>query len=301
MSRHLAVAIGALLATTLAHAEATTALPADRLVPAIGPGLVSVELAATPPPREIWWMASFGWAHQPLRLGIAGSSVRIDPVRDVTTLNLGASFGIWRGLALEGLWPIVLFQTGDRLRGTGLDETPLGSTVAGDLVLRLRAAFVGDARQPGLHLGGSLELTVPMNGRDHFAGRARPTFAVRLHGDFRHRRFGVAAQLSYRIASERAFFDRTIGDELGWGLGGVVLLWHGATIRASAVAELAGAVGGGRGARPAELTVALRLSVGAVMLDLGGGGALNDEPMAAKGRLFLTVRARSGGTLQSAW
>ena len=42
--------------------------------------------------------------------------------------------------ALEGLLPIVLYQTGDRLRGTGLDETPLGSTVAGDLVLRLRAA-----------------------------------------------------------------------------------------------------------------------------------------------------------------
>ena len=303
MKRALLGLVPGLLLPTLALADATVAVPADRIVPAIGPGLISVEAASTPAPKQVWWMVNLGWAHQPIVLRLPSADIVLHPVRDALTLHLGSELSLIRGFSLQALWPIVVYQAGDRLRGTGLDETPLAASVSGDFVLRLRAAFVGDATQPGLHLGSSLELTIPFDGRDHFAGRARSSFALRLHGDFRHRWFGIAALLGYRILSERMLFDTRFGDELLWGLGGVVTLYPGSRVRLAAVLEANGAASGSRAARPAELLGALRLFVGAtgLSIDVGAGGGLDGQPTAARARLFVSIRGRAGGPAPIGW
>lgn len=290
-----------LFAPTLAMAQATVATPADRLTPSVGPGLVTVEAATTPAPKQVFWMAHLGWASRPLELRVPNSAYTTTPVRDVVSMVLGAEMGLFRGVSLQAIWPFVLYQAGDRLRGTGVDETPLATTVSGDFVFRLRAAFVGNQAQPGLHLGSSLELTIPFDGRNHFAGRASPSFAIRLHGDFRHRWFGVAAMLGYRLVSERNLFTKTVGDELGWGVGATAVVWPGHKLRVALVAEWSGVVGNSKAPAPAEMRLAARLFTGPVAIDVGGGFALNDEAFAARGRVFLTVRGRAGGAPVLDW
>lgn len=301
MSARLAAAFAfslGVLATAPARAQvqATTATPADRLTPSIGPGLISVEAATTAAPKQVFWLAHLGWLSHPLELRLANSTYTVTPVRDVMAMTVGAELGLFRGFSLQALWPIVLFQTGDRLRGTGIDETRLASMAAGDFTLRAKAAFVGDQTRPGLHLGTSLELAIPMNGRDQFAGRASPSFAIRLHGDFRHRWFGVAALLGYRLVSDRTLFATAIGDELLWGIGGTAVAYSRGTFRLAGVVEWSGSVGNSRAPKPAEMRIAARVFYGPVALDVGGGFGLNDEPFSPRGRVFVTMRARSGGT-----
>src|SRR3954463_4456288 len=119
-----AVFLAALLASAAAHAQsattATTAIPAERFSPAVGPAsLVGVEGAAVTPAGAVSWAGSLGGGGRPLTLrrAFGGGEVVTYPVRQALVTDVALEFGLWKRIAAAVGVPVVLFQSGDRLRG----------------------------------------------------------------------------------------------------------------------------------------------------------------------------------------
>ena len=114
-------ALAALLAPATVRAQtvtATTAIPAERFSPAVGPAsLVGVEGAMVTPPGAVSWAGSVDWVHEPLTLRRAFSGDGVSrPVRDALVTDVALEFGLWKRIAAAVGVPVVLYQSGDRGR-----------------------------------------------------------------------------------------------------------------------------------------------------------------------------------------
>src|SRR4051794_15640134 len=76
---------------------ATTAIPAERFSPAVGPAsLVGVEGAAVTPPGAVSWVGSLGWVDRPLTLrrAFGGGEEVTHPVRQALVTDVALEFGL---------------------------------------------------------------------------------------------------------------------------------------------------------------------------------------------------------------
>lgn len=288
------LAVATLLAAGALHAEeANPGVAVDRLQPAVGPAsLVAVEGAAVTKPGAVSWAASLGLVHDPITLRQAFTGALVTrPVRDQLVADVALEFGIWKRLAVAVAAPIVLYQDGDRLQGTGVDERPLAATVAGDVRVRIKGQLVGDAMRPGLHASLLVQVTAPTGGRQDFAATDGATVEPRLVVDARLGRVTLAASLGARFQKERALFFTRFGDELTWSAAAAVALVERTRLGLSAIVEGAGAVGPSTGTRPAELRGALRLALArGFVVDAGAGGGLDRDVGAPAWRVFVVGR-----------
>lgn len=292
-----AALVVALVAVSLAaHAEeANPGVAVERFVPALGPAsLVGVEGAATTPAGAVSWAASLDGLHDPivLRGAFTGQTVS-RPVSDALVGDVALEFGLWKRLAVAIGVPVVLWQQGDRLQGTGVDERALATTAAGDVRLRLKGALV-DGKIIGAAL--ILQVTAPAGGQHDFAATDEATIEPRLVVDAHLGRVTLAATVGARFAKERALFTTQFGDELTWSAGAALAILDGTRVGLGAIVEGAGAVGASAGTRPAELRGALRLRVGPVALDGGAGAGLDGDVGAPAWRVFLVARGTVGLT-----
>ncbi len=290
-----AALVVAMMAASLAHAQsATTGVAVERFAPALGPtALVGVDGAAVTPAGAVSFAAGLDVLQDPITLRTAYVGDLVSrPVRDALVGDVALELGLWRQrLAVAVGVPVVLYQDGDRLRGTGVDERALSATVAGDVRVRVKAALVA-----GKQIGAAilLQVTAPAGGQADFAATDGATVEPRLVVDAHLGRVTLAASVGARFQKERALFLTQLGDELTWGAGVAALLVERA--RLSAIVEAAGGVGASDGTRPAELRGALRLGLGPVALDAGGGGGLDGDIGAPAWRVFLVARGTLGLT-----
>jgi hypothetical protein len=272
---------------------ASTGIPADRFVPAVGPvTLVGVEGADVTAFGQGTLALSFGLLHDPLKLTLPSGAVLAHPVRWQFATDLAAEAGLWRRrIAFSVGLPVVWWQAGDRLKNTGVDEAPLATTRAGDLRLRVKAALRNGGR---VHVAAAVQVTVPLGGQSDFAATDGVTVEPRLMLDAHVGPVLVAAALGVRFAPERELFQTHLGDELTWAVGVGVAVFRRRAWHLAILTEGAGAVGGSAGSRPAELRGGLRLGAGPFTVDAGGGGGLDGEVAAPAWRAFLVVRALVG-------
>lgn len=283
-----AALVVALLSASAAHAQ-TTGVAAERFSPAVGPtALVGVEGAAVTPAGALSWAASMDAVGDPISLRTATTGAPVsEPVDYALVTDVSIEFGVWKRLALAVGVPVVLYQEGDRLQGTGTSERALATSAAGDIRFRAKASLV-----EGKRIGAAvlLQVTAPGGGQSDFAATEGATVEPRLVVDAHFGRVTLAASLGARFQKERALFTTQLGDELVWA--GAVAA---AIIpRLSLVAEFAGAVGPSDGTRPAEFRGALRGVFGPVALDLGAGTGFNHDVAAAAWRIFLVARGTFG-------
>src|SRR5262245_1269969 len=122
-------ALGLLLlfARVAAAQTASTGIAADRFVPAVGPAsLLQTEAADTTPRGQVASALSVGYLRDPIKLTERFTgTLRSEPVRGQLVMDTSVEFGLPRGLALAVGLPVVLWNDGDRLRGTGVDEARL--------------------------------------------------------------------------------------------------------------------------------------------------------------------------------
>ncbi|MDB4969652.1 MAG: Myxococcales trans domain protein [Myxococcales bacterium] len=286
------------LAQSATTTSASTAIPAERFSPAVGPAsLIGVEGAAVTPAGAVSWAGSVDWVHQPLTLRRAFSGSDVSrPVRDALVTDVALEFGLWKRIAAAVGVPVVLYQAGDRLRGTGLDETALATTVAGDFRVRVKAQLVGDVSRPGLHAAILLQVTAPTNGQHDFAAHDSATVEPRVVVDGQWGRLTAGVSVGARFANERTLFLTRLGDELTWAAGVGASVIERSRLGAGLVVEGAGAVGGSDGSRPVELRGAVRLRLGPVGVDAGAGAGLDRDAGAPAWRLFLVARSTIGLT-----
>jgi hypothetical protein len=287
--RALAV-IAVLLCCTVARAQ-STGIAADRFVPGVGPAtLVGGEGAEVTPPKQVALALSLGGVRDPLKLVLRDGSLLSRPVRWQLATDLAAETGVWRRIAVGVGLPVVWWAAGDRLRGTGVDDAPLGSPRAGDLRLRAKATLVGDPTARGLHLAALVQVTIPLGGEHDFAATDGVTVEPRVIADVRLPRVALAAALGVRFAPERKLFQTSFGDELTWTVGAIVLALE-RRVRLHFIVEGAGAVGSSVGTRPVELRGAARLGVRWFSLDLGAGAGVDADAGAPSWRVFAVARA----------
>jgi hypothetical protein len=272
----------------------TTAVPADRLTPAIGPGsFVGVEGGATTPAGELSWLLSLGLVRDPLKLTHAyAGGVVSRPVHDQLVGQIALEFGVWRRFAVAVGVPVVLYQDGARLRGLGVDESHLTATVAGDIRVRVKALLAGDAARGGWHAALQLTVTAPGGGQHDFAASNGATIEPRLVVDWQGARVGLAATVGARFAGERTLFTTTFGDELVWGAAARLRLWARPRGALTAIVEAEGAAGASAGTRPVELRPALRATLRALTLDAGAGFGLDGDAGAPAWRVSVIARGR---------
>lgn len=292
--------LSALLIAAVAQAqEANPGIAAERFAPAVGPtALVGVEGAAVTPPGAVSWAASLDLLHDPIKLLQAyRGDVVTRPVRDQLVGDVALEFGIWKRLAVAVSVPVVLYQDGDRLQGTGVaaggaadGERPLQHTVGGDVAVRIKAQLVHDALGPGLHAALVLQVTAPSGGAGDFAATDGATVEPRLVVDARLGRLTLAASAGARFAKERTLFLTTFDDELTWSAAAALALVARPRVGLSAVVEAAGGVGAASGTRPAELRGALRLAWRALAIDAGAGGGVDGDVGAPAWRVFVVAR-----------
>jgi len=274
---------------------ACTGVAVDRFAPGIGPAaLLGSEGAATTPFLKMSVAASLSFIADPLRLENRFTGELVSrPVREQLALDLGAELGLWKRIAFAVGAPFILHAAGDRLAGTSDDTRPLASTAAGDLRLRLKVNFAGDAASRGLHAGLMLQLTVPLGGQSDFAATDGVTVEPRLIVDYRLPYIVLVAALGARFAPERQIYATRLGDELTWSAGIVGEPWESATgaVRLRLLLEAAGAAGSERGSRPVELRGGVRLGLGRCDLDLAAGGGLTSDVASPRFRVLLLFRA----------
>jgi hypothetical protein len=275
--------------------EFSTGIAADRFAPGIGPAVLgSTEGADVTRRGQTSAVLSLSYERDPVRLigRLTGATVS-EPVRGQLAADLSVEFGVLRGLAVAVGLPVVMWNDGDRLRGTGVDERTLTAAV-GDLRLRGKATLIGQPTRPGLHAAVVLQVTVPMGGQSQFAGTSTPTIEPRLVADYRLGRFALAAMVGVRFEGARSLFSTDFGDELTWSAGPIVRLYSRGDSHLSLYAEAAGAVGQGDGTRPVEVRGAVRLTRPRWMFDLGGGGGVNHDFASPSFRVLGIVRTRIG-------
>jgi hypothetical protein len=278
-------ALVVLLWASVARAQ-TTAVPAERFHPALGPtALVGVEGAAVTAPGELSWAASFDALGDPIRLRTAFTGQPVsEPVDYALVGDVSMELGVWKRLALAVGVPVVLYQQGDRLRGTGTDETALAPTVAGDVRVRAKAALV-DGKRVGAAI--LLQVTAPAGGQHDFAATSSATVEPRLVVDAHLGRLTLAASVGARFQQERRLFTTQFGDELTWAAAAAVAVVR----RLDLIVEAAGFVGPSPGTRPAELRGAFRVPLGPVALEAGAGAGLDADAGAPAWRAFVVARS----------
>jgi hypothetical protein len=286
----LGLALVAALRSIASAQEASTGIVANRMEPAVGPSsLVGVEGAAVTPPGALSWTFALTALGDPIRLNEATRGQLVSrPVHQVFAADAALEFGIWKRLAVAVGVPLTLYQNGDRLRGTGIDERPLSATAAGDVRVRIK----GQLTSTGRRLGAAflLQVTAPTNGNRDFAATASATIEPRLVVDGHLGPVTLALSIGVRFAEERNLFLTRFGDELTWGAGLAYALLRRERIGLSLVAEGAGAVGPSSGTRPAELRGAVRVVTRFVSIDAGGGGGLDADVGAPSWRVFAIAR-----------
>jgi hypothetical protein len=281
--------------STTTTAATTTAIAVERFTPALGPAsLLGIEGAAVTPWGQTSFALGFDALHDPITLSTGTTQQLVSrPVRDQLVGDAALEVGFYKRLALAIGTPVVLYQDGDRLRGTGTDETPLQAQAAGDLRVRVKALLAGDAAKPGLHAAFILQVTAPMGGQHDFAASDGATVEPRLVADWRAWRITLAATLGARFERDRQLFTTKLGDELLWSAG-LALKLVDRRVGASVVFESAGAVGPSSGDRPAELRGGVRLGIGRFSVDAGAGGGVTDSIGAPAWRVFAVFRGSVG-------
>jgi hypothetical protein len=287
------LAIAFTLAFTLtAHADpSSTGIVADRFVPGIGPlTLLAGEGADTTPFKQFSFALSLGLVKDPIRLQNQFTGQLVSrPVAQQLTFDLGLEVGVWRWLAVGVGVPLVLNASGDRLRGTG-DDRPLDAQAAGDLRLRVKAAFIGDPHRHGLHVGVLLQLTAPLGGQSSFFATDGVTVEPRIEADLRYGRLVVLVSLGARFGPDRRLFGTELNDELTWLGGAALRVYERGRFRAGLLAEIQGAVGPSDGTRPIEVRGGLRVAFSTLSLDLAAGGGVVSDVGAPAWRILAVFR-----------
>jgi hypothetical protein len=276
-------------------ADYSTGIAADRFVPGIGPAVMgSTEGADVTRRGQASAVLSLSYERDPVRLvgQLTGATIS-EPVRGQLAADLSVEFGVLRGLAVAVGLPVVMWNDGDRLRGTGVDDRALTAAV-GDLRLRGKATLIGQPTRPGLHAAVVLQVTVPMGGQSQFAASSTPTIEPRLVADYRLGRFALAAMVGVRFEAARSLFGTAFGDELTWSAGPIVRLYSRGASHLSIYAEAAGGVGEREGTRPVEIRGAVRLTRPRWMFDVGGGGGVDHDLASPSFRALAIVRTRIG-------
>jgi hypothetical protein len=274
----------------------TTAIAAERFVPALGPtSLIAVEGASVTPWGQTSFAASLDELHNPITLATVTTGTTVThPVRDQFVGDLALEIGFYKRLAVAIGAPVVLYQRGDRLQGTGTDEQPLATQAAGDLRVRLKAQLVGDLARPGLHAALILTVTAPMGGQSDFAASDGATIEPRLVGDWRAGPLIMAATVGVRFQRDQTLFTTQLGDELTWSAGAGLRLLSRGIFAGSAIFEAAGAVGPSTGTRPVELRGGVRAAIGRFAVDAGAGGGVDGDVGVPAWRVFLVARGTVG-------
>jgi hypothetical protein len=287
-----AALVVALLLGSAAHAQTTTGVAAERFAPAVGPtALVGVEGAAVTAPGALSWVVAFDAFGDPITLHTAFTGAAVsEPVDFALYGHAALEFGVYKRLAIAVGVPVALYQTGDRLQGTGTDERALATTAAGDVRIRVKAALVEGGRIGAALL---LQVTAPAGGQSDFVATSSGTIEPRLVLDAHLGRLTLALSVGARFAEERTLFTTQLGDELTWAAAAAVAI----VPRLVAIVEAQGAVGASPGTRPAEIRGALRVPLGPVALEAGGGAGLDDAVGAPSWRAFIVARSGTPPTV----
>jgi hypothetical protein len=283
-------------AVALAQVKTTTAVAMERFTPALGPAsLMGIEGASVTPWGQTSFAVGVDALHDPIALATVTTSMLVSrPVRDQLVGDVALEVGFYKRLAVAIGAPVVLYQDGDRLQGTGSDERPLAAQVAGDLRVRLKAQLAGAVDKPGLHAALLVAVTAPMGGQLQFAASDGATVEPRLMVDWRVWRLTAAATVGVRFERDRTLFNTSFGDELTWSAGAMARVLERGRIAGGVVFESAGAVGAASGTRPVELRGGVRLGIGRFALDAGAGGGVNSDVGAPAWRVFLIARGTVG-------
>lgn len=150
-----------------------------------------------------------------------------EPVRLRLGTQLGAAIGLGRRYQLGLAVPLVAYQSGERLQGIGLDETPLAAAALGDMRVHGKMRLLG---QPGAWRGAVAvagDLSLPTGDEEHFAGEENAVIGVQLIGSWRSPWWSAAVTLGARLRTEEVILlspARPHGDELVGMVAGALVI-----------------------------------------------------------------------------
>ena len=180
-----------------------------------------------------------------------------------------ASFGLSHRLEAGLVVPLTLFQSGEILQ----DAVKPSTTGVGNVRLGVKGRFV-DWR--GLGAGAAILATVP-GGVGTLTHESAFGAEGRLFADYHRGRMTLATRAGYRLRSQIAFYDVSIGNELTFAAGAT---WRLAA-RTTVMTEIAGGTAAGRPfadlkQSPVEALAGLRQRVGKTWFTLSAGPGLTD-------------------------
>lgn len=253
----LILALVATFAPLAAFAQAAGAFSVLRFRPGIG----AYNLLHTESPQVIDHMTPTAgiylhYDHRPLVfVDAATGKTAYDEVSFQLNAQLVASIGLWDRIEVGVAVPVAILQgTGDRP-----DKFPLVPDVAGgpgDLRLQIKALLL---QSGGFRLGASLPILLPTGSSDNYLGDGGIGLEPRLTASFEAGRFGVGANLGYRVRPNNSFQpaltnqDISVDDEASASVGArfallpkeldVIVDWSGAVnVKDQETTERAGEV-----------------------------------------------------------
>jgi len=162
-----------------------------------------VPTAHTPPAGVLAWVLGLGVSTHPVTLVTPAphpSGQEIGVVDLTSTLTLGASYGLGRGVDLHAALPFVPYQTGASTESvTSQAPASLGAVALRDPRLGFAATLLG--RSPGapFSVGTHLELALPLGTTGALAGAPGPTLAPGFTGELTLGRLDVAFDAGLRL------------------------------------------------------------------------------------------------------
>ena len=199
----LIFALVATFAPLAAFAQAAGAFSVLRFRPGIG----AYNLLHTESPQVMGHLTPTAgiylhYDHRPLVfVDAATGKTAYDEVSFQLNAQLVASIGLWDRIEVGIAVPVAILQgSGDRP-----DKFPLVPDVAGgpgDLRLQIKALLL---QSGGFRLGASLPILLPTGSSDNYLGDGGIGLEPRLSASFEAGRFGVGANLGYRVRPNNSF------------------------------------------------------------------------------------------------
>ena len=278
--RALALALGLVCAPAVfgpgtAHAQLEvaddTGFSLERFVPPAGnTPFLALDHADVLPHLTYSGSASLSLMSRPLVLrDIFDDELATVPVATRMGLDMSAALGLGSRFQVSLGVPLVLYQSGDRLRDIGLDETELSPFALGDMRLAAKARFVGKPGERGPAVAAALRFTLPTGNQEHFAGERGTVIAFHILGSYRNRWLSAGLDLAARLRTSEVVLlspARPHGNELTATLGAALDVPLSPQYATSIIAELAlvrgdSGSGSARGPSPGEARLGGRLGL----------------------------------------
>ncbi len=218
-------------------------------------------------------------------------SPHAEVVRDLTTAQLGAAFGLFGGIQVGAALPVILALDGDARNAS------TGAPAAGGLDVRhrrpparARGAAVAARRAVARRIAGGGTIATS-NGTENaqFTGDNTPSLRGRVAVEWARGRLMLGANVGGIVRTARDVYGVDVGDALTWGVAASMRVADRVAIVGEGFGQI-GLTAADMATTPSELVAGIRVSVSpSLAISVGGGAGLGHSLGAPGAQFFLSA------------